>query len=152
MVDTKQLALGKCFMKKAILVFLFASLCSWAVGISEVAEGKLDARDAVDFRLSSVDWDARVEAFGEQVAYSILPRYPSELRRAGIAGGATIDLVVDADGKVTSAAVLHASCRDFGDEALCAVREWRFVPGREVGEAGPRQIRVSVHFMLVGPA
>lgn len=101
-------------------------------------------------RSASIDLIAKVEDFGDQVAYSVLPRYPADLRRAGIAGGATIDLVVDPDGKVASAAVLHASYCAFGYEALAAVREWRFVPGGKVGEAGPQEIQVSVHFILIG--
>lgn len=137
-------------MKNVVLFFLFCSASTLGSAITEVSDQKLFVDQSPALRLASLDLTAKVETFSEQVAYSFLPRYPAELRREGVAGAATIDLVVDPAGAVTSAAVLHASHRAFGFEALDAVRQWRFVPGSDVGEPGPRQIQVSVRFILVG--
>lgn len=56
------------------------------------------------------------------------PRYPVDLRRAGVQGEAMIMFIVDREGAVRDAMVLKATDYRFGEAALAAVSSWRFLP------------------------
>lgn len=62
------------------------------------------------------------------------PGYPRDLRAIGSDGTATIVFSVDVNGTVFDAAVTHATHSSFGEEALRAVRRWRFEPGLKNGK------------------
>lgn len=58
------------------------------------------------------------------------PRYPSEARSKGQSGTVTIEFTVDASGRVSSAHVCSpCPWAVLNDEALRAVRNWKFPPG-----------------------
>lgn len=60
--------------------------------------------------------------------------FPERLVRNGITRGqARVRLSVSAEGRLLDALVVACSERDFGDEALRAVRTWRFEPERVKG-------------------
>lgn len=62
------------------------------------------------------------------------PAYPSELRKARIEGFATVDFVVEEDGRVAEARIDKSSHPEFEKSALDAIRKWRFRPGVREGQ------------------
>lgn len=76
------------------------------------------------------------------------PVYPAELRKAGVEGKATIDLVVDADGRVRHAKVLEASESAFGEAALKAVQDWTYAPAQKNGGAVAVHLQVPLFFKV----
>ncbi len=72
------------------------------------------------------------------------PSYPEELRKSGVKGRAVVALRISPDGSVAEPAVESATDPAFGEAALSAVREWRFVPG--VKEGRPVETRVAIPF------
>lgn len=57
------------------------------------------------------------------------PLYPNDLKPTGADGEVTVTFSVDVNGEVFNATVIRASHTRFGEEALRAVRRWRFEPG-----------------------
>lgn len=78
-------------------------------------------------------------------------RYPEEARRQGIQGRVVLDFVVNTDGRtemIEVAESLHPLC---DSSAVRAVRQTRFVPGRQRGEPVPVRLRLPVRFQLLEP-
>lgn len=83
---------------------------------------------------ASVLADQRVErsAAKGDVVYKITPRYPSRYQRAGIGGTGRFRMEIDFNtGKVRSVTVVR-STGSYGldKEAVFALLQWRFKPGR----------------------
>ncbi len=76
--------------------------------------------------------------------------YPEPARRAGIEGRLVLDFVVERDGSTSHIQViesLHPLC---DSAAVAALRETRFVPGRQNGEPVRVHMRLPVEFKLIG--
>jgi len=82
--------------------------------------------------------------------YGTAPAYPAALRSTGLKGEAVVSLRVSPQGKVLDPVVERASEPPFGDAAIAAVREWRFLP--RVVDGHPVETRVSIPFVFVPPA
>ncbi len=76
------------------------------------------------------------------------PNYPRELRTLGSDGTATVTFSVDVHGNVFDAAVTRATHSSFGEEALRAVRRWRFEPGLKNGKRVPFRMVQTFAFTL----
>lgn len=76
------------------------------------------------------------------------PQYPVLLRRAGVSGGAVIDIIVDAHGQVRNAHVVQASHPAFAEEALACVSAWTFVPGSKDGLDVNTHLQIPIMFTL----
>jgi protein TonB len=77
------------------------------------------------------------------------PAYPFELRRAGLAGEALIDFIVDPTGIVIGAYAPRATDILFAEAALAAVRQWTFRPGRNAaGQDIAVHMQVPILFEL----
>ena len=81
-------------------------------------------------------------------------RYPPEAVREGIQGTVILRCIVEADGSVSSATVTRSIDTRFGldDEAVKAVGQWRFEPGRREGVPVRVATLVTVTFALRAPA
>lgn len=75
-----------------------------------------------------------------------MPAYPQSLRTYPVRGHATVDFVIDAEGRVRVSTVLAASAPEFGEAALTAVRQWRFEPTQQHGAAVNVHVRRSFTF------
>jgi TonB family protein len=75
--------------------------------------------------------------------------YPPLLRERGISGRATVEYIVNADGRVDarSLRVLASSHRDFADVTRRTVTNCRFVPGGLAGVAVRVWVRQTVRFI-----
>jgi protein TonB len=90
---------------------------------------------------SAVDQPARLLS-------SVPVVYPEAARAAGMEADIPLELVVDGDGRVTSARHLTAQGLGLTEAALRAVRGYRFTPARRAGRAVPVRMRWIVTFRL----
>jgi protein TonB len=77
------------------------------------------------------------------------PRYPDMARRRGVEGLVLLEAVLDRDGRIESGVKVLRSIPALDDEAIAAVRQWRFRPARDNGGATVRVIlEVPIRFVL----
>ena len=78
----------------------------------------------------------------------VVPRYPSEARRAGVQGAVVIRGLVRRDGTIDDVEIIKDLPHGLGDAARDAVRRWRFQPATLNGEAIDVYYTVTVNFRL----
>ncbi len=111
----------------------------WAVdGGASVPAGAAKARAEV-FDLKAVD-QAPV------ASYTARPRFPTQLRREGISGQATVRFVVDTKGNVADARVVDATHPSFGEAAVASVSQWKFRPGKINGRPVNTRMQLPIVF------
>jgi protein TonB len=80
--------------------------------------------------------------------YQARPRFPQDMKVAGISGEVTVDFIVDPSGRVRNAVAIHSSHREFEEPACSAVGKWKFKPGRKEGRAVFVHMQVPIVFTL----
>jgi TonB family protein len=80
--------------------------------------------------------------------YTPEPEYGEISRRSRVNGGARVVVEIGADGSVKRACLLDAVQPDLGEQAVKAVKSWRFQPARKDGEAIPYTVTVETEFQL----
>lgn len=82
----------------------------------------------------------------------VKPRYPREAMAAGIEGVVVLEVIVEPDGSVGPARVTRSLDTVYGldEEALRAIKEWRFVPARRDGTPVRTAINIELSFSLRG--
>jgi periplasmic protein TonB len=80
----------------------------------------------------------------------VKPQYTSDAMRAKVQGTVVVVCVVRADGTITDVRVARPLDPTFGldQQALAAVRQWKFAPGTRLGEPVAVQITVELTFTL----
>ena len=80
----------------------------------------------------------------------VKPQYTTDAMRAKIQGKVTLEVVVMPDGRAGDIRVLRSLDRAFGldEEAVKAMRLWRFRPGTRQGAAVPVVVTVEMEFSL----
>jgi TonB family protein len=76
---------------------------------------------------------------------AVQPIYPRIFEK-GVAGGAILEVVVGADGALTSVKTLRASNDEFARAATSAVKSWTFAPAQLNGRAVESRTRLAVAF------
>ncbi|HUR56247.1 MAG TPA: TonB family protein [Opitutaceae bacterium] len=76
------------------------------------------------------------------------PRYPAEMRQAGVTGEAVVDFIVDTNGDVQNAFAARSSRREFEAAAIEAVSKWKFKPGRVASRDVNTHMQVPIVFTL----
>jgi protein TonB len=89
------------------------------------------------FELSEVD---RIP----QPIFRVAPLYPYEMKQKGINGYVSILFICDTQGRVKNVRVKSSSHREFEQEAVDALRQWKFEPGTKDGQ--PVNVRMLVPF------
>lgn len=84
-----------------------------------------------------------------RVLYQTAPIYPHDLKESGLDGNATIEFVVEPDGRVGAARVVECTHPLFGVAAEAAVRRWRFSPGKKEGRTVSTRMIQKLIFALV---
>lgn len=79
------------------------------------------------------------------------PEYPSKLRRAKVAGGATIRFTISPTGRVRDLEIVNATDPAFGESALAAARQWRFLPKIKDGHAMETKAELPFTFAASTP-
>ena len=76
------------------------------------------------------------------------PRYTEAAMRAKVAGTVEMEAVVDVDGSVSAARVLTPLHPELDEQALNALKEWKFVPGTKDGAPVPVLVTIEMTFAL----
>jgi periplasmic protein TonB len=76
------------------------------------------------------------------------PKYTEIARKARISGIVIIEAIIDRDGNVTDAHVLKGLPMGLDDEALNAIRKWKFRPGTLNGQPVAVYYNLTVNFRL----
>jgi TonB family protein len=80
--------------------------------------------------------------------YSSPPLYSDEARAQGIEGTVTVEVFVDVNGNAEVRRVVRGLGFGLDENALVAVRRWRFIPGAQNGRAVGMSTLVDVEFSL----
>ena len=78
----------------------------------------------------------------------ILPEYSEDARRARLQGRVILDTIVLEDGSVKVVRVIQGVGFGLDEQAIAAVLQWRFRPGRVNGRPAPMAMNVEVNFNL----
>jgi periplasmic protein TonB len=80
----------------------------------------------------------------------VRPQYTADAMRAKIQGTAVLDCVVNTDGSVGECEIARSLDSSFGldQEAVKAAKQWRFVPGRRLGQPVPVLVTIEMLFTL----
>jgi TonB family protein len=97
--------------------------------------------------------ETRVYKPGDGVSAPVLvkevkPQYTAEAKDAKVQGTVLIECVVETDGSVGDVRVTKSLDEDLDLEAVKAVRQWRFEPGKKDGKAVRVQITLEMTFTL----
>jgi TonB family protein len=74
--------------------------------------------------------------------------FPRNMWRQEIEGIVVVDLVVTADGNVANPAVVSSTNHEFEKNALVAVNQWKYRPGRKAGQPVATHLQVPVRFTI----
>jgi protein TonB len=85
-----------------------------------------------------------------KVLKDVPPKYTAEARAAGIQGTVKLDAVVLTDGTVGEVRVTQSLDTVYGldEQAVKAVKQWVFDPGKKDGKPVPVRVDVEVTFTL----
>jgi TonB family protein len=80
----------------------------------------------------------------------VKPQYTADAMRAKIQGTVLLECIVQRDGTVSNVQVVRSLDPTFGldQEAIKAARQWRFRPGRLMGEPVPVLVTIELTFTL----
>ena len=78
----------------------------------------------------------------------ISPQYPPELKRNRVQGEVHLIFIVDQFGNVKRPRVSKSTNREFNENAIKAVRQWKFEPGEKDGRQVMTRVRLPLAFSL----
>jgi len=80
----------------------------------------------------------------------VKPSYTAEAMRAKVQGAVMVEAIVREDGSVGRVRVIRSLDRTFGldDEAVKAIKNWRFSPGRRQGRNVAVIVEIELTFTL----
>jgi TonB family protein len=80
--------------------------------------------------------------------YTTPPLYSDDARSLGVEGSVVLEVIVGVDGKARGLHVIQGLGFGLDQNALVAVRDWHFVPGKRDGRPVEFPIRINVEFSL----
>lgn len=84
------------------------------------------------------------------VTRRVQPKYTESARSARVTGVVIVEAVIDKNGNVDEARILKGLPMGLGEEAVAAVKQWKFKPGTLNGAAVPVIFDLTVNFTLGG--
>ncbi|MBH55040.1 MAG: hypothetical protein CMI18_11945 [Opitutaceae bacterium] len=78
----------------------------------------------------------------------IAPVYPPELKRNRVQGTVNVVFIVDENGSVKRPSIEKSTNREFNENALKAVRQWKFEAGEKDGKKVKTRVRLPLAFTL----
>ena len=82
------------------------------------------------------------------IVKEVKPKYTEDAMKRGVQGNVELEAVVKADGTVGDVSVTKALDPDLDDEAVKALRQWRFRPGTKDGKAVDVVIQIEMTFAV----
>ncbi len=95
---------------------------------------------------------AAVKQAGPSLLMGPAPGYPDALRKSGVKGRAVVAVRITVKGAVLDPSLVSATDPAFGEAALAAVQEWRFVPCVREGSPVEVKVNIPIGFDPSGPA
>jgi TonB family protein len=95
-----------------------------------------------------IDIPARLDVIPRVDQYTTPPLYSDEARARGIEGIVTVEVRVGVDGVAKRLQVVKGLGHGLDENALVAVRDWRFVPAQRNGVAMEAVTEIDVEFSL----
>lgn len=92
--------------------------------------------------------DATPKTTQPKVLYKVAPQYTEEAKTAKVSGSVLLSLVVDENGNAQDIQVARSLDEGLDQNAIAAVRQWRFAPATEDGKAVAFQVKIEVNFSL----
>jgi TonB family protein len=85
-----------------------------------------------------------------RVVRKVNPEYTPEALRAKLEGTVLLQAVVRTHGVASDISVLRSLDRRFGldQQAIAALKQWRFAPGQRDGRPVPVMVQVEMNFSL----
>ena len=83
-----------------------------------------------------------------RVIFEKKPEYTRDAMRAKVQGRVEVQAVVSRDGTVSDARVVESLHPDLDQQALLAVKQWRFAPGMKDGKPVPVLVHIELTFAL----
>jgi TonB family protein len=85
-----------------------------------------------------------------RLVHDVTPQYTSEAMRAEIEGVVCLEAVVDVNGHVAAVHIVRSLdvLNGLNDQAVRALKQWRFTPGFKDGEAVPVLVSVQNTFTM----
>jgi TonB family protein len=85
-----------------------------------------------------------------KVISEVKPQYTAAALQARIEGTVTLTAVVRTDGMPEDIEITHSLDTEYGldDQAVAAVSQWRFEPGRKDGKPVPVRVEIEIRFRL----
>ncbi|HYP08272.1 MAG TPA: energy transducer TonB [Bryobacteraceae bacterium] len=104
--------------------------------------------------LPSMQSQRKVERVGGDVRaprpiYKPDPRYTDEAREAKISGSVLVSLVIEADGTTSDIVLKRGLHPGLDENAVAAVKTWKFEPARKNGVPVAVVANIEVHFRLM---
>ncbi len=81
-----------------------------------------------------------------RLLHEVKPDYPESARRQGIVGHVILEIIVASDGTVESVRTLQRLSPELDQQAVAAVRQWRFAPATLRGTPVDVLVEVAVEF------
>jgi TonB family protein len=107
---------------------------------------KFKAREPFFFPIEGDEGAAADLAPKPRVKNAIQPVYPPELAKQDVSGGAILEFVVDAEGKLARVTLMRASLPEFGAAALEAFKKWTFSPAIKDDKPVESRWRIAIAF------
>lgn len=83
-----------------------------------------------------------------EVRFQPRPKYPMDLKRAGIMGSAIVQFIVDASGDVRDAIIVRSTHREFENPALETILKSKFRPGKKGNAVVNTRMEQEIEFKL----
>lgn len=83
-----------------------------------------------------------------QILREVKADYTEDARRRGVEGEVVLEIVVRRDGSVGDVRLVSGLPSGLNDRSMVAVRQWRWVPARRLGQAVDVIVEVAVEFNL----
>jgi len=87
-----------------------------------------------------------------EVLKDVKPQYTAEAMRERVEGNVGVEAIVLTDGTVGEVRVVRSLDKQYGldDQAIAAVKKWRFKPGKKDGINVPVLVEIELTFMVRG--
>ena len=120
-----------------------------SAGLSEIR------RDPVQSAPEPGNDEGRVDRAGKgftppRLLSKVEPEYSEEARKSGIQGTVTLSVEIGEDGRVHNAKVLKSLGSGLDEEAVEAVKQWKFRPAQRNGTAVKTSAQIELSFSLPG--
>ena len=77
---------------------------------------------------------------------TVAPDYPEQLKADGASGIVTITCTIDAQGKVQDLKVVKSTNEAFNENAVAALKQWKFKPAEKDGTAIVAHVTIPIVF------